>query len=71
MEDVQNTALKNCVLMGRHRTSYKAVNLNGVGPLMSEATMSLRHRVSKNTGEGGGQWTCGRGQMCTCVVRGA
>lgn len=30
MEDVQNTVLKNCVLTGRHRTSYKAVNLNGV-----------------------------------------
>lgn len=43
MEDVQNTVLKNCVLTGRHRTSYKAVNLNGVGPVMSEATIGLRH----------------------------
>lgn len=71
MEGMQNTVLKNCVLMERHRISYKAVNLNGVGPMMSEATLSLRHRVPKDTREGDGQWTCGRGRMCTCVVRGA
>lgn len=53
---MQNTAptLRNCVLMGRHRTLYKAVKLHGAGPVMSKATLRVSDGVPKDTGKGSG-----------------
>lgn len=59
----QNIApgLKNCVLIGRHRTLCKAVNPYGVGPTMSKAIECLRTQEEgavsglwKRQGVGGG-----------------